>query len=99
TYGTFCREQMLDFKTARECFEKCVQKEPDNVMFRLSLASLLINDLRMYKTGKEHLLVADRLQPYNKKTKAALRRLEKKKFREDKGPRKGFLTRFAKQKF
>lgn len=99
TYGTFCREQLLDFGKARECFEKCVQKEPDNVIFRLSLASLLINDLRMYKTGKEHLLVADKLQPNNKKTKDALRRLEKKKFQEDKGPKKGFLTRFAKQKY
>ena len=28
TYGTFCREQLLDFGKARECFEKCVQKEP-----------------------------------------------------------------------
>ena len=76
-----------------------IERRLDNVIFRLSLASLLINDLRLYKTGKEHLLVADKLQPYNKKTKDALRRLEKKKFQEDKGPKKGFLARFAKQKY
>lgn len=96
TYGTFCREQLLDFEKARECFETCVKREPNNVMFRLSLASVLVNDLRMYDTGREHLLVADKLQPNNKKTKDALRRLQKKKFQGDKGPKKGFLTRFAK---
>ena len=46
---------------------KLLELRLDNVIFRLSLASLLINDLRLYKTGKEHLLVADKLQPYNKK--------------------------------
>ena len=96
TYGTFCREQLLEFEKAREYFEICVKRDPDNVMFRLSLASVLINDLRMYDTGREHLMVANRLEPGNKKTQAALRRLQKKKFQGDKGPRKGFLTRFAK---
>ena len=96
TYGTFCREQLLDFEGAREAFEKCVKKEPNNVMFRLSLASVLINDLRMYDTGREHLKIADQLEPGNKKTQAALRRLQKRKFQGDKGPRKGFLTRFVK---
>lgn len=96
TYGTFCREQLLEFEKARDAFEICVNREPNNVMFRLSLASVLINDLRMYETGRKHLEVADRLQPGNKKTLAALRRLKKRKYQKDKGPRKGFLTRFVK---
>ena len=94
-YGTFCREQLLDFQTARESFERCVELEPNNVIYRLSLASVLINDLRMYDSGREQLLIADRLQPGNKKTLDALKRLQKKKFQGDKGPKKGFLTRFA----
>ena len=96
TYGTFCREQLLDFDKAREAFETCVEKEPKNVMYRLSLARLLVNDLRMYDTGREHLMVANQLQPGNKKTQDALKRLQKKKFQGDKGPKKGFLTRFVK---
>lgn len=96
TYGTFCREQLLDFEVARKAFETCVDREPRNVIYRLSLASVLINDLRMYDTGREHLLVANELQPGNKKTADALKRLQKKKFQGDKGPKKGFLTRFVK---
>lgn len=96
SYGTFCREQLLDFEKAKDCFTKCVEMEPKNPMYRLSLASVLINDLRMYDSGREQLLIADSLEPGNRKTQEALKRLKKRKFQGDKGPRKGFLTRLAK---
>lgn len=95
SYGIFCREQLLDFDKAEECFRKCVQLKPNSEMYRLSLASLLINDFRNYDEGRVHLEKANEINPGNPKTTAALKRLSKKKYSGNKGPRKGFLERFA----
>lgn len=95
SYGKFCREQLLDFAKAEECFRRCVALRPDSEMYRLSLASLLINDLRNYDEGRIQLMKADEINPGNPKTAAALKRLSKRKYSGDKGPRRGFLERFV----
>ena len=94
-YGIFCREQLLDFTRAEKCFSKCVELQPDMERYRLSYASLLINDFRFYDSGREQLLAAQRLNPGNPKTEAALKRLSKKKYKGDKGPRKSLVSRFT----
>ena len=94
-YGVFSREQMLNFTRAAECFKRCVEAEPDMERYRLSYASLLINDLRYYDSGREQLQAALRINPSNEKTQAALRRLSKKKYQGNKGPRRSIINRFT----
>ena len=95
SYGIFCREQLLDFTRAEKCFKKCVELEPGMERFRLSYASLLINDFRFYDSGRKQLEAAQKINPSNEKTQAALRRLSKKKYQGDKGPRKSITSFFT----
>ncbi len=96
SYGIFCREQLLDFTTAKEYFEKCVELKPEVEMYRLSYASLLINDLRMYADGKIQVEKALEINTNNEKTYKVWERLQKKKYSENKGPRKGITSWISK---
>jgi len=96
SYGIFCREQLLDFTKAESAFKKCVELKPNNETYRLSYASLLINDLRMYLDGKAQLEYALELNPNNQKTIKALQRLQKRKYQSNKGPRKGITSLLSK---
>lgn len=91
SYGIFCREQLLDFTKARECFEKCVSMSPSNKLYRLSYASILANDLREYEEARNQLRIVLELDPSNKKAIDALERLSKRKYRKDKGRRGGLI--------
>lgn len=96
SFGIFCREQLLDFTRALEVFKRCVELRPNNEAYRLSYASLLINDFRMYLDGKEQLEYALELNPNNQKTIKALQRLQKRKYQANKGPRRGITRLLSK---
>lgn len=96
SYGIFCREQLLDFTQARQVFERCISLRPNDESYRLSYASLLANDFREYSTAREQLTKALDINPSNMKTQKALQRLQKRKYRRDKGRRGGLIGRLTK---
>ena len=96
SYGIFCREQLLNFTMAKEMFAKCVAMKPNDESYRLSYASLLVNDLREYNEARNQLAKALEINPSNVKTQKALERLQKRKYRNDKGRRGGIIGRLTK---
>ena len=96
SYGIFCREQLLNFTMAKEMFAKCVSLKPNEESYRLSYASLLANDLREYEEARNQLTKALEINPSNQKTKKALERLQKPKYRKDKGRRGGLIGKLTK---
>lgn len=96
SYGIFCREQLLNFTMAKEMFAKCVAMKPNDESYRLSYASLLVNDLREYNEARNQLSKALKINPSNTKTQKALERLQKRKYRNDKGRRGGIIGRLTK---
>ena len=96
SYGIFCREQLLDFTKARECFSRCVQLKPKEEQYRISYASLLTNDLREYEEARNQLRKIIEINPGNYKAQKALERLMKRKYAKDKGRRGGLIGRLTK---
>lgn len=96
SYGIFCREQLLNFTKAKECFARCVQMRPKEEIYRLSYASLLSNDLREYEEARNQLRKALEINPGNYKAQKALDRLMKRKYAKDKGRRGGLIGRLTK---
>ena len=96
SWGIFCREQLLDFTQAKQVFARCVELRPRDESYRLSYASCLANDFREYSGTRVQLQAALDINPSNMKTQAALKRLEKRKYRKDKGRRGGLIGRLTK---
>lgn len=96
SYGIFCRQQLLDFTKAKEMFARAVALKPKDEMYRLSYASLLANDLREYEEARNQLKIALDINPGNLKTQQAYERLQKRKYRKDKGRRGGLVGMLTK---
>ena len=96
SYGIFCREQLLDFTKAKECFIRCIEIKPREEQYRISYASLLSNDLREYEEARNQLRAILDINPGNYKAQQTLDRLMKRKYRKDKGRRGGLIGRLTK---
>lgn len=94
-YARFLRNQMLDFQTAADLYEKAIASEPSNPDYHQNYAVLLLNDLRDYEKAKSELEILMRMKPADQNIKRNYDKLMSTKF-DDQGnlKKKSFLGRY-----